>query len=101
MTFDAADVARAAGDLLGVRRITGAAVRIERGWGNENWRVPTTDGDVVVKIGLAGTDAAKWTAATRAQSLAATAGVPVPTMLAFTPACDALAGRFVRVIEFV
>jgi aminoglycoside phosphotransferase (APT) family kinase protein len=93
------DVAPAAEALLGVR-VTNLR-RIERGFGNENWRATTPDGDVVVKVGLADTDAAKWTASTRAQSLAAAAGVPVPNMLAFTPACDALGGRVVRIIEFV
>jgi len=100
MTYEAADVARAAGELLGTR-VVGDAVRIERGFGNENWRLPTSGGDVVVKVGLVDADATKWTAATRSQTLAAHAGVPVPAMLAFTPACAALAGRIVRIIEFV
>ena len=93
------DVAAAAEELLGapVRNLR----RIERGYGNENWRLSTNDGDVVVKVGLLETDAAKWTAATRAQSLAADAGVPVPALLAFTPSCAALGGRVVQIIEFV
>ncbi len=101
MSYNATDVARVAADLLDDLRVTGPAVRIERGFGNENWRVSTSDGEVVVKVGLANTDAAKWTAATRAQSLAAEAGVPVPAMLAFTPACDLVDGRVVRIIEWV
>ena len=86
-------------ELLGAR-VTHVA-RIERGYGNENWRARTPDGDVVVKVGLAQTDGAKWAAASRAQSLAAAAGVRVPTLLAFTPSCAALGGRVVQVIEFV
>ncbi len=93
------EVAATAEELLGTR-VTNVR-RIERGYGNENWRASTPDGDVVVKIGLVNTDAAKWTAATRAQSLAAEAGVPVPALLAFAPSCPALGGRVVQIIEFV
>jgi aminoglycoside phosphotransferase (APT) family kinase protein len=75
--------------------------RIARGFGNENFQATTPDGDVVVKVGLPDTDAGKWSASSRAQTMAADAGVPVPRMLAFTSPCAALGGRVVRIIEFV
>jgi aminoglycoside phosphotransferase (APT) family kinase protein len=93
------DVAAAAEELLSVR--VSNVRRVEQGFGNENWRATTPDGDVVVKVGLVDTDAAKWTASSQAQTMAADAGVPVPRMLAFTSSCGAVGGRVVRIIEFV
>lgn len=87
-------------DALAVR-VDGAPRRFTRGFGNDNWRVATAEGDLVVKVSRPHLPGEKLAAAARAQALAYDAGVPVPKLIMVDVHCEALAGRAVRVQEFV
>lgn len=77
-----------------------APTKIARGYGNENWKVPTDDGDLLVKIARdLGQD--KLAAAAVAHHRAASGGVPVPDLLRVDLAGEAFDGRPVRVLRFL
>lgn len=82
------------------RPVTGAPSLLG-GFGNENWRVPTAEGELLVKIGNAVHDLEKYQAASRARQAAADAGVRVPTEVRFEPDCQDFEGRLVRIFEFI
>jgi aminoglycoside phosphotransferase (APT) family kinase protein len=74
--------------------------KIDRGYGNENWKVPTDDGDLLIKIARdLGPD--KLAAAAVAHRRAAAGGVPVPELLRVDLAGEAFDGRPVRVLRFL
>ncbi len=77
------------------------ATRIQRGYGNENWRVPTDDGELLVKIALRDFGQEKLAAAARAHRRAAAAGVPVPDLLLVDLAGASFDGRAVRVLRYL
>ncbi|WP_152363948.1 phosphotransferase family protein [Microlunatus speluncae] len=76
-------------------------VRIQRGYGNENWRVPTDDGELLVKLARRAFGSEKLTAAARAHRRAAAGGVPVPELLLVDADGAAFEGRSVRVLRFL
>lgn len=98
-TFAGSHVAAVAGHALGAP--CRAPVRITKGLANENWRVRTSLGDVLVKIGYPGADPEKWQASARALELARAAGVPAPRLLHAQSACAALDGRVLRIQSWV
>jgi aminoglycoside phosphotransferase (APT) family kinase protein len=75
--------------------------RIERGYGNENWRVPTDDGDLLVKIARRNFGSEKLAAAALAHRRAAAGGVPVPELLWVDLDGAAFDGRAVRVLRYL
>lgn len=81
-------------------RVVAPPHRFPRGFGNDNWRVPTADGDLVVKIARPQLPGEKLLAAARAHRLAAGVGVPVPELIMVDASCDMLGGRSVRVQEY-
>jgi Ser/Thr protein kinase RdoA (MazF antagonist) len=88
-----------AADALGVR--IDDASHIAAGYGNENWRVTTADGEwFIAKIGPAAS-ASKWAATGGAQELARQIGVPTPQLIHFDPSCDALGGSVMRMFEWI
>lgn len=98
-TFDAASVAAVVRDVLGCEALDAAFV--PRGFANENWRVRTTEGEVLVKIGGPKADAAKWRASARALDMARAVGVPAPILLHGEACCVALEGRVLRIQRWV
>lgn len=98
-TFEAARVASLVETVLGRQVIE--ALFVPKGFANENWRVRTSEGDVLVKIGLAGASAAKWRASARALDLARTARVHGPQLLHSESSCAALDGRVLRIQRWV
>jgi aminoglycoside phosphotransferase (APT) family kinase protein len=98
-TFDAATVATLVAATLG-RDVLDAAF-VPKGFANENWRVRTTEGDVLVKIGGPGADPAKWRASARALGFARDAGVPGPALLHGEASCRELAGRVLRIQSWI
>lgn len=93
-------VRQAAQALLGIR-IEDTPQRIERGYGNENWRLRAGDRDYLIKIAPADADLGKVTASTTAHRLAVQHGVAAPALVAFEPSCAQLDGRTVRVVEYL
>src|ERR1044072_8282539 len=75
--------------------------RIQRGYGNENWRGPTDDGEILVKIARRNFRAAKLSAAGLAHRRAAEGGVPVPELLRVDLDGRAFDGRAVRVLRYL
>lgn len=75
--------------------------RIQRGYGNENWRVPTDDGELLVKIARRDFGAEKLSAAALAYRRAAAGGVPVPELLLMDLDGKAFGGRAVRVLRYL
>lgn len=74
---------------------------INRGYGNDNWRVRSDGRDLLIKIDKTGFGLDKIQAASRAQALAAQAGVPVPIELAFDPRSPLFDERTVRIATFI
>lgn len=100
-SFDAAQVARAAAQLLG-QPVDAGPLRIAEGLANENWRVESAGRAWLCKIGPDGEGTrAKWRAAARGRALAQAAGVPVPVARAVDEHCALLRGRPLRIFEFV
>lgn len=93
------EVANGVTALLG-RTVTGIPARLG-GFGNENWRVPTTQGELLVKIGKGLHDPGKIQSSSRARKAAADAGVPVPSEVRVQPDCQDFEGRLVRIFEFI
>lgn len=81
-----------------VRRIAtsaiGAPVRevqhLPVGYGNENWRVATSSAAFILKLGPPGS-AAKWAATHDVYRLGRDAGLPLPELVHFEAAGDAVA----------
>ena len=95
-----ADLVRAvAATALG--QAVACAEHLPVGWGNENWRVETDEGErFVVKLGPA-ESAPKWGATRAAYAVAAARGVPVPELVHFDPACAAAGGWVVRILRWI
>ena len=78
-----------------------AIQRIPRGWGNESFVVATAIGTLVAKVALATTPAEKYRASAGALSLARSAGVSAPELLAFVDSVGSLDGRMLRVFRYL
>lgn len=87
-------------DTLAVR-VTAPPVRIERGYGNENWRCETDGGPLLIKVARPHLGPEKLLRSAHAHRAAADAGVPVPELLHVEPECSVLDGRSVRVQRFL
>jgi Ser/Thr protein kinase RdoA (MazF antagonist) len=75
--------------------------RIERGYGNQNWRVDSAGLAYLIKIGKRDADVGKAVAASNAYRLAATTSAPVPELVHFDPHCELLDERIVRILRFL
>ena len=97
--FDAATVAAVVADAIGTR-----VVRVEHhavGWGNENWRITTTDGDrFIAKFGPPDSWP-KWSATHGVYEAAAMVGVPVPTLVHAHASHPDVDGWVVRVFTWI
>ncbi|MGH8996896.1 MAG: aminoglycoside phosphotransferase family protein, partial [Acidimicrobiales bacterium] len=99
-TPDPGAVASVAARVLG-GPVDGEPTPLAGGFDNDSWVVATAGTRVIVRIARPGADPTKVRAAWRAQQLAVEAGVPTGRGLHFVERCDALAGRAVRLVEFV
>lgn len=82
-------------------RVVAPPTRIQRGYGNESWRVETDDGPLLIKVARPHLDPEKLRQSARAHRAAVAGGVPVPELLLVDPECAALDGRPVRVQRYV
>lgn len=82
-------------------RVTAVSTRIERGFGNENWRFATDDGPMLIKVARPHLGPEKLLRSADAHRAAAEAGVPVPELLHVEPECVALDGRSLRVQRYL
>ena len=97
--FSADVVSAIAADALGTS--TAEVLHLAVGWGNENWRVRTVEGDdFVLKLGPPGS-APKWEATREAYAIAASRGMPVNELVHFDASCAAAGGWVVRVLRWV
>jgi len=97
--FAPEQVERAASTALGL--CCESASHIAKGFANENWRLESADGPLLVKIGQRGSDPLKWRASTRALEFAHAVDVPAPELLFSEDACSALEGRILRIQRWV
>jgi Ser/Thr protein kinase RdoA (MazF antagonist) len=97
--FTAGQVRRVAEAALGER--SGEVQHLPVGFGNENWRVATASGAAfIVKLGPPGS-AAKWAATHDVYRLGREAGLPLPELVHFDPACDVVDGWATRVFTWM
>lgn len=70
------------------------------GWGNENWRVEAGGQRLIAKLGPP-ESATKWAATHPVYQLARGAGLPLPELVHFDPACDAVGGWTLRIFTWM
>jgi hypothetical protein len=77
-------------------------VRMELGYGNENWHLQLSGGrQVLIKIAQPGHPVPKAESASRAQQLAHAVGAPVAQEILLDTQCAAADGRIVRILEYL
>ena len=77
-------------------------VRMELGYGNENWHLQLSGGrQVLIKIAQPGHPVPKAESASRAQQLAHAVGAPVAQEILLDTQCAAADGRIIRILEYL
>jgi len=100
MPYSGEEMRRLTERLLG-QTVTANPMKMDLGYGNENWRVECGGRTLLVKIAKQGHPVAKAESASRAQRLAHASGAPVAREVLLDTQCEAAAGRIVRILEFL